>query len=103
MIEGVLRHCTTMSVEKNFVDSHGQSEVAFAFTRLLGFQLMPRLKRLNKQKLYRPAPGSKDIYPHLQPVLSRPINWEIIRQQYVEMIKFTTARRGGTAEAEAIL
>ena len=26
MIEGVLRHCTEMSVEKNYVDTHGQSE-----------------------------------------------------------------------------
>jgi TnpA family transposase len=37
MIEGVLRHCTEMEIAKNYVDSHGQSEVAFAFCRLLGF------------------------------------------------------------------
>ena len=37
MIEGLLRHCTNVKVEKNYVDSHGQSEVAFAFTHLLGF------------------------------------------------------------------
>ena len=43
VIEGALRHCTDMTVQKNYVDSHGQSEVAFAFTHLLGFQLMPRL------------------------------------------------------------
>ncbi len=36
MIEGVLRHCTEMEVERQFVDSHGQSEVAIAFCRLLG-------------------------------------------------------------------
>lgn len=40
MIEGLLRHCTDMEVEKNYVDTHGQSEVAFAFCHLLGFQLM---------------------------------------------------------------
>ena len=51
MIEGVLRHCTEMEVEKNYVDSHGQSEVAFAFCRLLGFHLLPRLKALHAQKL----------------------------------------------------
>jgi hypothetical protein len=51
MIEGVLRHCTEMSVEKNYVDSHGQSEVAFAFCHLLGFELLPRLKGLSRQKL----------------------------------------------------
>lgn len=53
-IEGVLRHCTDMSVEKNYVDTHGQSEVAFAFCSLLGFKLMPRIKNMKKQKLYKP-------------------------------------------------
>jgi TnpA family transposase len=103
MIEGVLRHCTAMEVEKNYVDSHGQSEVAFAFTHLLGFQLMPRLKGLHAQKLYVPFAVEKDAYPLLQPVLARPINWALIRQQYDQMIKYATALRLGTAETEAIL
>ncbi len=103
MIEGVLRHCTQMAVEKNYVDSHGQSEVAFAFTELLGFRLLPRLKQLRHQKLYRPEAGQPDAYPHLRPVLTRPIDWDLVRQQYDELIKFATALRLGTAEPEAIL
>lgn len=103
MIEGLLRHCTDMEVEKNYVDSHGQSEVAFAFCHLLGYQLMPRLKAIHSQKLYRPEPGMTDDYPNLQPVLTRPINWELIRQQYDQMMKYATALRLGTAETEAIL
>ena len=35
MIQGVMRHCTEMAVDRHYVDSHGQSTVAFAFTRLL--------------------------------------------------------------------
>ena len=103
MIEGLLRHCTSMKVEKNYVDSHGQSEVAFAFTHLLGFQLMPRLKGIHRQKLYRPFAGQPDAYQFLQPILTRPINWDLIRQQYDQMIKYVTALRLGTAETEAIL
>ena len=103
MIEGVLRHCTEMSVEKNYVDSHGQSEVAFAFCHLLGFDLLPRLKGLSKQKLSRPAPGDLDEYPHLQSILTKPINWDLIRRQYDEMVKYATALRLGTADTEAIL
>uniref|UniRef100_UPI0039C704D0 Tn3 family transposase n=1 Tax=Scytonema sp. PCC 10023 TaxID=1680591 RepID=UPI0039C704D0 len=103
MIEGVLRHDTEMTVKKNFVDSHGQSEVAFAFCHLLGFQLMPRLKAIHRQKLYRPETGSPNAYPNLQLVLTRPIDWELIRQQYDQMIKYATALRLGTAEPEAIL
>lgn len=103
MIEGVLRHDTEMTVKKNFVDSHGQSEVAFAFCHLLGFQLMPRLKGIHRQRLYRPETGNPNAYPNLQLVLTRPINWELIRQQYDQMIKYATALRLGTAEPEAIL
>jgi TnpA family transposase len=103
MIEGVLRHCTTMKVEKNFVDSHGQSEVAFAFCHLLGFQLMPRLKRIHTQKLYLPEAGIGQSYPNLQLILTRPIRWDLIEQQYDQMIKYATALRLGLAETEAIL
>ncbi len=103
MIEGVLRHQTEMEVEKNYVDSHGQSEVAFAFCHLLGFQLLPRLKAIHKQKLYRPGTGKPEEYPNLQPILTRPINWELIRRQYDQMVKYATALRLGTAETESIL
>jgi (2Fe-2S) ferredoxin len=75
MITGVLRHCTEMSVERQYVDTHGQSEVAFAFCTLLGFQLLPRLKGIHRQKLYRPE--SKADYPNLKLVLARPIKWSI--------------------------
>jgi TnpA family transposase len=103
MIEGVLRHCTEMEVEKNYVDSHGQSEVAFAFCRLLGFELLPRLKAIHSQRLYRPESGQPEAFPKLQPVLTRPIDWELIQQQYDQMVKYATALRLGTAAPEDIL
>jgi TnpA family transposase len=56
MIEGLVRHDSEMRVEKNFVDSHGQSEVAFAFCHLLGTaRLMLRLKRMKYERPYLPA------------------------------------------------
>jgi len=102
-IEGVLRHCTDMSIEKNYVDTHGQSEVAFAFSCLLKFKLMPRIKNINKQKLYKPEISGED-YSNIELVMKKkPINWELIRQQYDQMVKYTTALRLGTADAESIL
>lgn len=103
MIEDLLCHCTDLKVEKNYVDTHGQSEVAFAFCHLLEFQLLPRLKRIHKQKLYRAAAAQNNAYPNLQPVLTRPINWDLIRNQYDQMVKYATALRLGTAETEVIL
>jgi TnpA family transposase len=103
MIEGVIRHCTEMEIDRQYVDTHGQSVVAFAFARMLGFQLLPRLKAIHKQRLYRPDTGQPDAFPNLQLVLTRPIDWDLIRRQYDEIVKYTTALRMGTAEAEVIL
>ncbi len=103
MIEGVLRHCTNMEIERQYVDSHGQTEVAFAFSYILGFDLLPRLKAIAKQKLYLPATADAAQYANLEPILTRAIDWNLIRQQYDEMVKYTTALRLGTAEPEAIL
>lgn len=103
MIEGVLRHCTEMSVNKQYVDSHGQSVVAFAFCRLLGFELLPRLKAIHKQKLYRVEGGKPDEYANLQLILKGAIDWKLIKEQYDQMVKYATALRLGTAETEAIL
>ncbi len=103
MIEGVLRHATDMNVEKDYVDSHGQDEAAFAFCHLLDFQLLPRLKGIGRQRLYRVDAADSKIYVNLQSILSRPINWEIIQKYYDEIIKYTTALKQGTADAESIL
>ena len=101
MIEGVLRHCTDLEIERNYVGTHGASVVGFAFTHLLNFRLLPRLKNVGAQRLYRA--DDETPYRHLAPVLTRPIRWELIAQQYDQMVKYATALRLGTAEAEAIL
>lgn len=103
MIEGVMRHCTEMKVEQQYVDSHGQTEVAFAFCRLLGFELMPRLKNIHRQKLYRPEAGNPEAFPNLQAVLTRPVNWELVEQELDAMVKHAVALKMGMADAESLL
>lgn len=101
MIDGLLRHCTDAEIDRNYVDTHGQSAVGFAFTELLGFNLLPRLKNIGSQRLYRPDPGTE--WQYLTPILTRPIRWDLITQQYDQMMKYATALRLRTAESEAIL
>ena len=103
MIEGVLHHCTAMQVDRNYVDTHGQSEVAFAFCHLLGFQLMPRFKNLHAQKLSLPDKKLAGKLGNLKWILQDVIDWDQIEQEYDEMVKYATALRLDTAETEAIL
>lgn len=103
MMEGVLRHCTTMEITQQYVDTHGQSEVAFAFSYVLGFDLLPRFKLIARQKLAMIDADDAKQYANLEPIMTRAIKWDLIAQQYDEIIKYTIALRLGTADSEAIL
>ncbi|SMF38567.1 Tn3 transposase DDE domain-containing protein [Pseudogulbenkiania subflava DSM 22618] len=62
MMEGVLRHYADMGIERQYRDCHGQSEVAFAFSPILGFDLLSRPKAAARQKQYQPATADAERY-----------------------------------------
>jgi TnpA family transposase len=104
MIEGVLRHCTDVEIDRQYTDTHGASIVGFAFSHLLGFQLLPRLKNIGSARLYRPGTGEDEAWPHLDEVLSnKTIDWDLIARHYDQMIKYATALRLRTAESHQML
>lgn len=41
-----------------------------------------------RQKLYLPSSAHAEQYPGLRPVLARAIDWELIAQQYDELVKY---------------
>jgi TnpA family transposase len=71
------------------------SEIGFGVTRLLGFDLLPRIKQINKTRLHRPSTGEPGAWPRLEPALTRPIRWDLIAAQYDQMIKLPQARFHG--------
>ena len=73
-------------------------------TLLLNIHLLPRLKNIYSQKLYLPYSELTKSLPNLSLVLAKKsINWILIEQEYDEMIKYATALKLGTADAESIL
>jgi TnpA family transposase len=103
MIQGVLRHCTNVEIDRQYTDTHGQSLIGFAFSHLLGFTLLPRMKNIAKQKLAR-VTTDEAVAGCLAAMTSKQvIDWELIAQQYDQMVKYATALRLGTAEAEQVL
>lgn len=87
-----------------YVDIHGASVVGFAFAELLNFRLLSWLKNIGSIRLYRPdeTPAAAG-WQALGASLTRPIRWELIEQQYDQMMKYATALRLGTAEVEQVL
>jgi len=102
MIQGAIHHGTEMDVKANYVDTHGQSVVGFGLTRLLGFDLLPRIKRINHIRLYPPTRGEE--FPNLAPAMAgRSIDWELIAAQYDDVIKYATSIKSNAASTAAIL
>lgn len=102
MIEGLLRHYADAEFESNYVDIHTANVFGAVLTELLNFRLLPRLKNIGSIRLCRPdddPPG----WPAPGGSLTRSIRWDLIAQQYDQMVKYATARRLGTAEAEQVL
>ncbi len=104
MIEGLLRHLTSAEIDRQYTDTHGASIVGFAFSHLLDFKLLPRLKNIGSARLYRPGLTEGEAWPELDGVLSgKTIDWDLIANQYDQMIKYATALRLKTAEAHQML
>ena len=101
MLQGVISHETDMNIESQYVDSHGKSEIGFALTYLLNFDLLPRFKEIGAQKYYLP---SEDFQTkNIKDITTRVIDWKLIEEQYNEMVKHAIAMKIGIASAAAII
>jgi hypothetical protein len=67
--------------------------------------MIVRLPSRIPQSLWKPVTHFSRLRKtcSVKTVFTRPIDWELTRQQHDQMIKFATALRLGTAETEAIL
>lgn len=103
MLRGLIRHETEMRVAANYVDSRGQSEVAFAFCELRQIALRPRLKGIRRERLYLPAGGAQGRWPRLAGVTTRPIRWQHVLDEYGEMLRYVVAVSEETGPIDSIL
>lgn len=104
MLVGIIHHASNAKVKNHSTDTHGQSLIAFAFARLLGINLRPRIKGVGKIKLNKvDANMAQADYHNLKDVMDRPIKWQLIADNYDDMVKNTAALVVGTADVEVIL
>lgn len=103
MIKGVVDHDTDMNMNRVFVDTHGQSVIGFGVSYLLGFNLLPRFKAINKQKLYGVTSKDKKKYSNISEIIRGTINWKLIEENYNEVVKYITALRLGIIEPSVLV
>ena len=104
MIQGILHHDTDMNIREISVDTHGQSMIGFGFSELFQFDLLPRIKNINKQKLYCSSKTKKEEYTNLKDALaSETIHWNIIRQHYRDAVRHAAALKMKTVDPDVMM
>jgi TnpA family transposase len=103
-IEGVIRHNENRDdggVLRLSVDTHGYTNVGMAVSKLLGFDLCPRLRNLSERKLYLPrrlaAPDG------LASVLAYEISIKVIRDGWEELLRLVASIHSGRVSASVAL
>jgi TnpA family transposase len=76
IIEALMQNRSKIQPDTVFADTQGQSTPVFAFTHLLGIQLMPRIRNWHDLRFYRPAPNVH--YQHIDTLFTDVIDWEMI-------------------------
>ena len=85
MYEALYQQKSHFPLLKNFSDSHGQSLLAFAFSRLLHIELLPRLRTRKHKMLYKA--GKDDDYKNLNEAIHGVIRSEYIQKYYDDMLR----------------
>ena len=103
MMKGVIDHDTKMNMNRLFVDTHGQSVIGFASAYMLDFDLLPRFKAINKQKLCGSTSKDKKNYENISLIIKGSINLRIIEDNYEEVVKYMTALKLGLIEPSVLV
>jgi TnpA family transposase len=99
-LDGILDNQTVLPIAEHTTDRHGYTEMIFGAYDLLGLRFAPRIRDLDRQRLYRHGPlpvvDTAEILRHkLRPDLITPY-WD-------ELLRLAASLRHGWAPASLLL
>jgi TnpA family transposase len=97
----LLRNISVIKPWRMHADTHGQSAAVFGLAYLLGIELMPRIRRWRKLKMYRPNRDSH--YRNIDSLFSGTVNWALIRENYEMLMQLALAVQSSTLAPSAVL
>lgn len=102
LLTGVVENDSDMKINKVYGDSWAQSEVLFGLSFLMAIAIMPRIKRF-KHLFYYKA-DSSDFYQNIEELFTqKPIDWELIRTHYHDMLRVVLSIQKGKVKSSTIL
>ena len=104
VLDGLLYNESDLDLEEHYTDTHGYTEINFAAFAMLGRRFCPRIRGLQKQRLYRLDVG-RDYGPLAGLVgrADRTIDPQVIAEQWDRMGQFYASLESGHTTASVAL
>ncbi|GGY89559.1 hypothetical protein GCM10010327_20500 [Streptomyces nitrosporeus] len=105
IIEGLLKNSSEVKPTTVHADTQGQSQPVFALARLLGFDLMPRIRNWKGLTFYRPSKTTE--YVHIDALFGEAgknvIDWDLIESRFRHLMKVAVSVREGAISSSTLL
>jgi TnpA family transposase len=99
-LDGILDNQTVLPIEQHTTDTHGYTEMIFGAYDLLGLRFAPRIRDLDRQRLYQhgtlPAVEAAEMLTHK-------IRPELILPYWDQLLRLAASLRHGWAPASLLL
>jgi len=104
LLDGLLYNESDLELEEHYTDTHGYTEINFAAFAMLGRRFCPRIRGIQKQRLYR-LDVERDYGPLsiLVGRADRTINPQVIAEQWDRMGQFYASLESGHTTASVAL
>jgi TnpA family transposase len=104
VLDGLLYNESDLELEEHYTDTHGYTEINFAAFAMLGRRFCPRIRGLQKQRLYR-LDARRDYGPlsGLVGRADRTIDLQVIAEQWDRMGQFYASLESGHTTASVAL
>lgn len=101
VLDGLLMHGTALQIAEHYTDTGGATDHVFGLSPFLGYRFVPRLRDLPERRLASIArPGD---YPGLKAIMGKPIQTDVIRGCWDEVIHLAASLKAGAVAPSLVL
>jgi TnpA family transposase len=101
ILDGLLKNGSCLQPDTLHADTQGQSTPVFGLSRLLGIELMPRMRGLGDAVFHRPDRAVR--YQHIDALFGAEIDWALIATHWRDMLQVVLSIQAGSVMPSMLL
>lgn len=104
-LDAIFGNPTDLPIAEHTVDTAGQTLATFGIFSLAGLQFSPRIRDIGRLQLYRLGPARRwtSRYPHAGPLLSQPIQTQLISDHWPDLLRLVGSMKFGHTTASLLI